>query len=438
MLESLRIAALARLARAGAAAAALAAIASAPAAADDRVATAWQIQAGTAPLLQAPPPPNPVTICVIDTGVNVTPDLDIVDRRTLVGGGLDDVQALPGQTGHGTAVAHFAAGKVNGWGGAGAFPGARITAVRVFSSSNGGAKWQDYVNGMDWCQKADPANTKVMTISLGGSDIAPDEAAELENRINVERDAADINVVVAAGNGRGETDFPGRFPKSFTVAAIGAGGSLCDFSARGANIDIVAPGCSVTEAGWDGEIWQMNGTSFAAPIVAGALAAVRAYAPQLSAAGAEDLLLRTARPGRFPELDVSAALRAIGRGDLVDRFQTADSSSASESPQPHAGGAPLAASPVQGRVAGPARLTKRAVRPNSPHISVRRRAHGRVVIRASNRPPGAILEVRFGGRTIGRQAATVSLRMGKARGLRARYLTDDGSSSWTRTTIGPA
>ena len=125
-----------------------------PASADDSIPTAWQLQAGTAGLLTAPPPPEPVTICVIDTGVTPTPDLTITARSSTLPGTLDDVTAKPGQPGHGTTVAHFAAAAVNGWGGAGIFPHARIASVRVFPEE-GGAAWQDYITAFDRCRRLD-------------------------------------------------------------------------------------------------------------------------------------------------------------------------------------------------------------------------------------------------------------------------------------------
>jgi subtilisin family serine protease len=144
----------------------------------------------------------------------------------------------------------------------------------------------------------------VVLLSLGSTVIQPSEAEELENRIVRVRRAFDWNVVVAAGNSGGGPDFPGRFPSSFTVAASDARGELCSFSARGRGIDIAAPGCGIDQTGWDGGWWRLSGTSFAAPIVAGALAAVRSYAPGMTASAAEDLLLRTAlsRISGIPQL----------------------------------------------------------------------------------------------------------------------------------------
>jgi hypothetical protein len=112
-----------------------------------------------------PATPNPVTICIVDTGVTPTPDLDITARYAYDGGTLDDVTAKPGQPGHGTTVAHFAAAAVNGWGGAGVFPHAKIASVRVFPEE-GGAAWQDYITAFDRCREIDD-QTRVVVMALG-------------------------------------------------------------------------------------------------------------------------------------------------------------------------------------------------------------------------------------------------------------------------------
>lgn len=405
--------------------------------ADDRVATAWQEQAGTAPLLQAPRPANPVTICVIDTGVNSTADLEVTARRSLLGGTLDDVQAAPGQTGHGTPVAHFAGGKVNGWGGAGAFPHARVSSVRIFPAG-GRARWQDYTNALDHCYWSD-RRTKVVVMSLGGQTIQSGESAELEDRIKTMRLSAGFNVVVAAGNGGGETDFPGRYPASFTVAALDGGGALCGFSARGTGVDIAAPGCGLEQGAWDGSLWSMNGTSFAAPIVAGTLAAIRSYRPDLGPDEAEQVLLSSARPataaGRFPSLDASAALRAIGQGAIVDNYRAHAPPGAA--PATAAPSAPVGSwtVPAGTEPRGARSSSARASRLRAPKLRLGRVAGGRVLVRAINRPRGALLELRVGSRKTMREGAKVRLKVGGARQVKARYVTELSASRWVRVTI---
>lgn len=254
--------------------------------------TQWQIDADAEALQHAPEPPVKPVICIVDFGVTPTPDLDIVDRQALDGGTLDGVTATPGNFGHGTTVAHMAAGKVNSWGASGVFPHARIASVRIFSRPGELVPWQAYVRALQECAEVQPTPVAAV-LSLGGTAAAPYEAAELENKNGWVRGRYGMSVVAAAGNSGGVTDVPGRFDGAFTVTGIAHNDTLCAFSARGNGVDLAAPGCAVAQAGWDGTSWELDGTSFSAPIVAGALAAVRAYAPRLSAVAAEDVRTRS-------------------------------------------------------------------------------------------------------------------------------------------------
>jgi hypothetical protein len=411
----------------------------ASAAADDSVPTAWMEQAGTAPLLHAPPPPVIPTICFIDTGITPTPDLDIADRTSLVGDDPNDVTAVPGQPGHGTTVAHFAAGKVNGWGGAGAFPHARVTSVRVFATAASGTIWQSYLRALDACRQRAHSTLRVVVMSIGGQSINANEAAELEDRVAWMRNRFDVNVVTAAGNGGAAADFPARFPESFAVAAVGSGDALCGFSARGESVDIAAPGCNVTQAGWDGATVEADGTSFAAPIVAGSLAAIRAYAPNLSAVDAENVLLATARPSsqEAPRvLNTSAALRAIGRADIVDAYRLPPQRSdalgtdgASDFPVAQPTSLPRGPHKRLAPLAKPKPTVER------PRVTLKRRRKGRLELIAKNRPRRAIFEVKLGRRVIARESSRMTVRVRSSTSLTARFLTDEGTSSWRRIRI---
>ena len=424
-------------AAAGAAALALAAghglVAAESAAADDSVPTAWMEAAGTTPLLHAPPPPSPATICLIDTGVTPTPDLTIVGRSAADGGTLDDVRASADSPGHGTAVAHMAAGAVNGWGGAGVFPHARITSVRVFPRE-GGALWQEYIKGLQACHRLAPATTKVVLMSLGGQTIEAAEAQELESAIEKQSVEKDFSVVVAAGNGGAATDFPGRFGASFTVAGSSASGALCSFSARGPGIDLSAPGCGLDQAGWSGSEWLLNGTSFAAPIVGGVIAALRAYRPDLSAKGAESIVLSSARVGTFPILDAAAALRAAGLSHLTASPPSTTGGrgtpAQSAAPASEAATAPLM-EPLP--LAESARSPRRLAKPRVPR-TVRLRS-GRVRVSVRGRPRGAATQIRLGGRAILRHTRTTIIPVRGARSLKVRYVTALTRSAWVHVRI---
>jgi hypothetical protein len=405
--------------------------------ADDSIPTAWQLQAGTAGLLTAPPPPEPATICIIDTGVTPTPDLTITARSSTLPGTLDDVTAKPGHPGHGTTVAHFAAAAVNGWGGSGAFPYARISSVRVFPEE-GGTTWEAYASALDRCSHID-RRTKVVVIALGGKDAGPGEVQEITNRIERMRRTYGLSVVAAAGNGGGLSDYPGRIDAALTVAAADLDGSLCAFSARGVGVDIAAPGCSLEQGGWDGVSWGFEGSSFAAPIVAGALAAVRSYRPDLSVSEAEALLLSAARAGSVPLLDVHRLQSALGLpdhaaqgavsahdppGDAVSKARPVAEPGVHQAPQ-----APVSRPHVRAR----------PVRPRSslstPRGGVRRVSRRFVAVHVTNRPRRVHLEVQIGRRRVRTLRDRIRVRYLGRRAIRVRYLGEFRTSGWVSLRI---
>jgi subtilisin family serine protease len=415
------------------ASAAVAAFWAKPARGDDSQPTQWQIDANAEVLQHAPEPPVKPVICVIDFGVTPTPDLDIVHRQALDGGTLDDVTATPGNFGHGTTVAHMAAGKVNGWGASGVFPHARIASVRIFSKPGERVPWQGYINALQRCLSIEP-RPAVALLSIGGSLASENEAADLANQIRIARRY--MSVVAAAGNGGARADMPARLPAVLSVAAATSVSALCDFSARDETVDLMAPGCGLTQSGWNGVPWLLNGTSFAAPIVAGALAALRAYQPHLSVDAAEDILASATRTGPVPRLDVDRALQQSGvalgtpprplataNAALSTRSEAGDREGHSaETPTQPAHRAPrLNVSPAPG-AKGP--------RPSPPRVSVHRRG-GHLVLRIHNRPFGTAVEVRSGRYRVRRRSSRIRLprRIGA---IRARFVSELGASPWAR------
>src|SRR3954451_24162463 len=82
------------------------------------------------------PPAKPAAVCLVDSGVNITPDTPpdspegpIVKRLALDGGsGLAAKSTWEGL--HGTRMAFVGAAPVNGWGAVGFWPAARIISIR--------------------------------------------------------------------------------------------------------------------------------------------------------------------------------------------------------------------------------------------------------------------------------------------------------------------
>lgn len=411
----------------------------APAVADDSQPTQWQLDARAEALQRAPEPAEKPVICVVDYGVNETPDLDIVSRTAIDGGTPDDVSALPGTYGHGTTVAHMAAGKVNGWGSSGVFPHARIASVRIFPRAGERVPWAGYMRGLEACWGLRPTPV-VALLSLGGPDAAESEVRELENQLQRTVNRHDMSVVVAAGNGGEVVDMPGRIPAAFTVAAADGKRDLCSFSARGPAVDIAGPGCGLLQVGWNGAPWSLDGSSFSAPIVAGALAALRAYRPDLTATAAERLLITAASVQSPPLLDVEAALLASGLGHLSarDRVATAEDLVVLEGQAASSVPAPSRGLPVV-RETGRSYLNAKQLHSRAtPRKPVPPRVVGvlgraRTAFRTSGRD-GLRLQVRIGRVVYTGKRSTVIVRRRVSK-AHARLTGELFATPWTRVLI---
>jgi membrane-anchored mycosin MYCP len=117
--------------------------------------------------------------------------------------------------------------------------------------------------------------------------------------------AADVVVVAAAGNvdsggcaadGSALVSLPGLNDDVLTVGAVGPDDRPARFTVPGPWVDVAAPGtgvCSLTADGGTGA--PLDGTSFAAPLVAGLAALIREHRPTLSAREVRDRITATAR-----------------------------------------------------------------------------------------------------------------------------------------------
>src|SRR3954468_14663509 len=154
-------------------------------------------------LLQAPPPPEPGTVCVIDTGVTPLPDTQsqIVERIAIDGGTPDDVYHSPDDplSGHGTFVAATIASQVDGYGSAGIWPHAKIISVRVFPRAGAGATAADYRVAIGECIRPE-RRVSVITLSLSAAEATDAELAKLEDRVGLARRRYNVHIVASAGN----------------------------------------------------------------------------------------------------------------------------------------------------------------------------------------------------------------------------------------------
>jgi subtilisin family serine protease len=217
------------------------------------------------------------TIFVIDTGI-ATEHVEFADRIVQGYSSIDDGRGVEDCNGHGTHVAGTAAGENYG-----VASNASIVPVRVLDCVGGGTL-STVLSGLNWVANNAPSETPVIVnMSLGGQ-ASPTLDNATQNLIN-----KGMEVVVAAGNSSADAcNFsPARVPEAITVAASTIDDDLAGYSNFGSCVDLIAPGSAIKSAyiGSDSATRTINGTSMAAPHVAGLLASVFASGISDSAKG---------------------------------------------------------------------------------------------------------------------------------------------------------
>ncbi|MGD2073945.1 MAG: S8 family serine peptidase [Gammaproteobacteria bacterium] len=243
--------------------------------------------------------PLDVDIAVLDTGVDFDhPDLNVHRYAYCSTQGPfnascaeNDTGAMDGN-GHGTHVAGTVAALDNGFGVVGMAPGARIWAVKVLEDSGSGYLSQ-IIAGVDYVTQH-AAQIEVVNMSLSGSGSSQSLDDAIANSVQ-----AGVVYVVAAGNEKIDVSqvFPAGHTDVITVSALAdfdgrAGGtgsgsvsfgspanctenvddSFACFSNFGSGVDILAPGIRIRSTVPGGGTGVKDGTSMAAPHVAGAAA----------------------------------------------------------------------------------------------------------------------------------------------------------------------
>ena len=230
-----------------------------------------------------------IKVAVIDSGVSLThPDL----VGNLDGDGYDfgDNDPNPDDLlGHGTAVAGIiAASANNGVGIAGVAPAARLLPLKVSSAGS------DLFTHETVAQAVDYAVTKgVRVINLSLTFNEPTERLRLSIQDALDRGVA---VIASTGNGAGPVPFPANMPGVIAVAATDRQGMLAASSNRGPEVAIAAPGEDVISTARGGGYAARGGTSFSAPMVAGAMAALMSIDAALPTATLASQLKSAATP----------------------------------------------------------------------------------------------------------------------------------------------
>ena len=306
------------------------ALVAAEAAAAEPVEVTAQAKASAADfLLRATPPGPAATICLVDTGVNATPDTPGTVARFSVSGDVTDQSP----TFHGTQMSAFIGAPSNGFGMVGLWPSARILSVRANEAGQDAFTAVNFIKGIQRCSEAATAfDVKVVLMAYSSSlALTAEEAEVLYDEIKGAR-ASGISFVAAAGNhAGGPVGSPANVPGVLSVGATNtATGDRCGFSATGALL--LAPGCGLDGADPTSgtTLTTQEGTSHAAAVAAAALAALRTWRPDLTPDAAERLLNETGKATMWG--------RSLDLGGNVHRCRTRrDSRAACDEPAACAG-----------------------------------------------------------------------------------------------------
>lgn len=228
-----------------------------------------------------------VDVAVLDTGVT----LDHPDLAGNLAPGANMVATLrkPNDDhGHGTHVAGTVAAMLNGLGVVGVAPEVRLHPVKVLDRTGGG-NLSDIIAGLEWCVNQ---HIRVVNLSLGASQGSAAFAAAVTEAV-----AAGTVIVAAAGNDGpepGTVGYPARYPEVIAVGAATQTDGVADFSSRGPEVDVVAPGDEI-QSDWVGQSYQtLSGTSMASPHVAGLVALLLSVNPDLTPAQVKTILQQSA------------------------------------------------------------------------------------------------------------------------------------------------
>jgi serine protease len=253
-----------------------------------------------------------VTVAVLDTGVlTAHPDLsdnliagyDFVDNDSDANDPGD--KSINGQRSsfHGTHVAGtIAASAANATGGVGIAPNVSILPVRVLGQ--GGGLGSDIMEGVCFAAQLSSSNNAlcrnsnmaasaadIINLSLGGPGFS-----NIENELYNAVIAKGIIVIAAAGNESTSASFyPAAYANTVSVAAINRNLEQASYSNFGPTIDVAAPGGDFSVDSGIVSTWgddrngsailtygSLQGTSMAAPHVAGVAALMKSAQPSLT------------------------------------------------------------------------------------------------------------------------------------------------------------
>ncbi|MCS7245772.1 MAG: S8 family peptidase [candidate division WOR-3 bacterium] len=228
---------------------------------------AWNITKGN----------SSIKVCVVDTGIDIYHE----DLSNNFIEGYDEVNndndiAPPSASeDHGTHVAGtILAVMDNNKGIVGVAPNTKLLGCRALTNEGGTSA--DIANCIMWCINK---GSKVINMSLG----SPSPSQVIKEAIDSAYKKNIISVAAAGNDGSYGIRYPAAYDNVIAVGALDKTGEKASFSNYGPEIDFIAPGVDIlSPVPYYNQYAKLQGTSMAAPHVAGAVALILSINPNLS------------------------------------------------------------------------------------------------------------------------------------------------------------
>lgn len=250
-----------------------------------------------------------VAVAVLDSGVDHKHPLlasNLYPGQNMVEPGKPPID----DSGHGTHIAGLIAALRTTAPVIGVAPRAKVHPVKILAK-NGRGQLSDLIRGIGW---AVDQGLPLINLSAG----VPDPCDSLIRAVRAATNAGTL-IIAAAGNGGGTVGYPAALPEVVAVTALDSRDEVAPFCATGPGVDLAAPGVSLLSTLPGGGTGRKSGTSFAAPLVAGAAALYLALRPEAKPAQVKEAILATVVP--LPGIPATAA--GNGRLDLYNLVQLA-------------------------------------------------------------------------------------------------------------------
>jgi subtilisin family serine protease len=195
----------------------------------------------------------------------------------------------------------------------GASPGAELFAADVYCGMGTGGAVDAVVDAISWIARA---RVPVINVSLVGP-----ANTTLENVVKIAV-ARGFVIVAAVGNDGAAAPplYPASYPGVIGVTGVDARQKVLLEACRGPQVDFAAPGADMAAAMLSPRFAAVRGTSFAAPIVAGLLAA---QVLEPSPANAEKAFAQLVQ--QAVDLGARGVDKTYGNGLVGDAVRTAPS-----------------------------------------------------------------------------------------------------------------